>query len=70
MKPYQFDKIHMDKDLIIRDRLYQIIGKFYTCKFYLILQNKIHLCYNRNGRVCKILFATDYNKNLIDGTEK
>ena len=47
-----------------KDKLYQIIDQFNErkitpTKFYLILLNKIHPFYDRNGRTCKILFAND-----------
>ena len=63
VKPYGFDKIHMDKELI-EDKLYQIIDQFNerkitSTKFYSILLNKIHPFYDGNGKTCKILFAND-----------
>ena len=33
--------------------------KITSKKFYSIPFNKIHLFYDRNGRVCEILFAND-----------
>ena len=63
VKPYGFDKMYMDKDLI-EEKLYEIIDQFNerkitSTKFYLILLKKIHLFYDGNGRTCKILFAND-----------
>ena len=60
VKPYGFDKMYMDKELI-QDMLYQIIDQFnerkiISTKFYSILLHKIH---DRNGRTCKILLAND-----------
>ena len=62
-KPYGFDKMYMDKELI-GDKLYQIIDKFNerkitSTKFYSILLNKIHPFYDVNGRMCKVLFANN-----------
>ena len=62
-KPYRFDKMYIDKELI-ENKLYQIIGqlnerKITYAKFYSILLNNIHLFYDGNGRTCKILFAND-----------
>ena len=62
-KPYGFDKMYMDKELI-EDKLYQIIDQFNerkitSTKFYSILLNKTHPFYEGNGRTCKILFAND-----------
>ena len=52
-KPYVFDKIYMDKELI-EHNLYQIIDQFNkskvtSTKFYLILLNKIYSFYDGNG---------------------
>ena len=63
VKPYGFDKMYMDKELI-KDKLYQIIdqfneGKITSKKFYSLFLNKIHQFYDGNGRTCKILFAND-----------
>ena len=63
MKPYGFDKMYMDKELI-EDKIYQIIDQFIkrkitSTKFYSILLNKIHVFYDENGRKCKIMFAND-----------
>ena len=63
VKPYGFDKMYMNKELI-DDKLYQIIDQFNerkitSTKFYLILLNKIHPFYDGNGRTCKILFTND-----------
>ena len=59
VKPYGFNKMYMDKELI-EDTLYQIIDQFNERKitsteFYSILLNKIHPFYDGNGRTCKIL---------------
>ena len=64
VKPYGFDKIYMDKDLI-EDNLYQLIYQFSErkitpVKFYSILLKKIYPLNDRNGRKCKKLFA--YNE--------
>ena len=58
-KPYGFDKILIDKDLI-EYKFYQIIHQFNetriaNVKFYSILLNKIHLFYDRNEKASKIL---------------
>ena len=63
VKPYGFDKMHMDKELI-EDKLYQIIDLFNektitSTKVYSILLNKRHPFYDENGATCKILFAND-----------
>ena len=63
IKPYRFDKMYMNKELI-EDKLYQMIDQFSerkttSTKFYSILLNKIHPFYDENGRTCKILFAND-----------
>ena len=63
VKPYGFNKMYMDKELI-EDKLYQIIDQFNERKitsteFYSILLNKIHPFWDGNGRTCKILFAND-----------
>ena len=55
VKPYEVDKMYMDKELI-EDKLYQIIDKFSerkvtTTKFYSILLNKIQPFYDGNGTV-------------------
>ena len=62
VKPYGFDKMYMDKDLI-EHKLYQIIHHFNErkitpAKFYSILLNKMHP-FDGNGRTCKILLASD-----------
>ena len=61
VKPYGFDKMYMDKDLI-EYKLYQIIHHFNErkitpAKFYLILLKKMHP-FDGNGRTCKILLAS------------
>ena len=63
VKPYGFDKMCMDKELM-DDKLYQIIDQFNerkitSSKFYSIPLNKIHPLYDGNGRTCKILFANN-----------
>ena len=63
VKPYEFDKMYMDKTLT-GNKLYQIIDQFNQRKitsrmFYSILLNKIHPFYDGNGRTCKIQFAND-----------
>ena len=63
VKPYGFDKMYMEKELI-EHKLYQIIDQFMerritSTKFYSIFLNKIHPFYDGNGRTCKILFAND-----------
>ena len=63
VKPYGFDKMYMDKELI-EDKLSQIIdhfnvGKITSTKFYSILLYKIHPFYDASGRTGKILFAND-----------
>ena len=66
MKPYGFDKIYMDKELI-EDKMYQIIDQFIkrkitSTKFYSILLNKTHAFYDENGRKCKIMFDKSAEK--------
>ena len=56
VKPYGFDKMYMDKELI-EDKLYQIKVQFnerkiMSAQFYSILLNKIHPFYDGNGRTC------------------
>ena len=56
VKPYGFDKMFMDKELI-EGKLYQIIDQFNerkitATKFYSILLSKILPCYDGNGRTC------------------
>ena len=68
VKPYEFDKMYMDKGLI-KYKLYQIIDQFnerklHLQKFYSILLNRIHPFYDGNSRMCKILFAND-NDDII-----
>ena len=63
IKPYGFNKMYMDKELI-EDKLHQIIDQFNerkitSTKLYSILINKIHQFYDGNGRTCKMLFAND-----------
>ena len=63
VKPYGFDKMFMDKELI-EDKFYQIIDqdnerKITFTKRYSILLNKIHPFDDGNGRTCKMLFAND-----------
>ena len=57
VKPYGFDKLYMDKELIVYNRLIQWKK---NC-IYKVLFNtpKIHPFYDGNGRTCKILFAND-----------
>ena len=60
VKPYGFDKMYLDKDLI-EEKLYQIMNQFSerkitSTKFYSIILNKINLFYGQNGSPCKILF--------------
>ena len=59
VKPYGFDKINVDKELI-EDKLYQIISmKSTSAKFYSLFLNKIQPFYDGNGWMRKILFAND-----------
>ena len=62
VKPWGYDKMYMDKDLI-EDKLYQLVDQFNERKsnhrdFYSTLLNHIHLIYNGNGRTSKILFVS------------
>ena len=62
-KPYGFDKMYMDNDLI-EDKFHHLKHRFSerkitSVKFYSILLNKIHPFDDGNGRRCKILFAND-----------
>ena len=74
VKPYGFDKICIDKDLI-EGKLYQIIDQFNERKItnvetYSKLLNKILLLHDGNGRTHKILFANgDEIIKLIDATK-
>ena len=59
VKPYGFDKMYTDKELI-ENKLYQIIDQFSerkvtSTKLYWIILNKIHPFYDINGRT----FAND-----------
>ena len=63
VKPYGFDKMYMDKELM-EDKLYQIIDQFNeikitSTKFYSIIVNKIHPFYDGNFKLCMILFANE-----------
>ena len=63
INPYWFDKVYMDKELIL-DKLYQTIDPFSerkstSTKIYSILLNSVHPFYDGNGRMCKIPFAND-----------
>ena len=56
VKPYGFDKMYVDKELI-EDKLYQTIDQFSerkitSTKFYSILLNKIHSFYDGNDSTC------------------
>ena len=56
VKPYGFDKVYVDKELI-EDKLYQTIDQFSerkitSTKFYSILLNKIHSFYDGNDSTC------------------
>ena len=69
VKPYGFDQMYMDKELI-EDKLYQIIDQFNerkitTTNFYSMLLNKIHQFYDGNGRTCKILLTNDIIRQNI-----
>ena len=57
VKPYGFDKIYVDKELI-EDTLYQIIDYFNEIYIYKAL-NKIQPFYDGNGRMRKIMFVND-----------
>ena len=62
-KPYGFDKMYMDRELI-ENKFYQIIDQFnerkiISTKFYSILLNKILPFYDGNGRTFKMLFTND-----------
>ena len=68
-KSHGFDKVHIEKDLI-EDRFYQITDQFSEkkitpAKFYLIFLQEIHSFYNGNGNLCQVLFANDYEINLL-----
>ena len=59
VKPYGFDKMYMDKELI-ENKLYEIIDRFSerkitSTKSYSIPLNKRHLFYDGNGRMCEIM---------------
>ena len=60
-RPYGFDKIHMDKELV-EDKLYKTMDQYnerktIPTKFFSILLNNIHPFYDGSSRTCKILFA-------------
>ena len=62
VKPYGFDKMYMEKDLV-EHKLYQIIyhsneRKITPAKFYSIRLNKMHP-FDGNGRTCKVSLASD-----------
>ena len=64
VKQFGFDNMYIDKELI-EDKFYQIIDqlkerKITSTKFNSILLNKIYPFYDRNGKMCKILFVNDY----------
>ena len=68
-KSHGFDKVHIEKDLL-EDRLYQITDQFNEkkitpAKFYLLFLHEIHSFYDGNGKLCKELFANDYEINLL-----
>ena len=63
VKPYRFDKMDMNKDLL-EDKLYKIIDEFNeikttNAKFHSILVNEIQSFYDGNGRTSNIMFAND-----------
>ena len=65
VKPYGYDKMYIDKDLI-EDELYELIDQFNERKindrdFCLALLNNIHPFYDGNGRTCKKLFVANFN---------
>ena len=74
VKPHEFDKVFMEKDLI-EVKLYQIIDRFNNkkvafVKFYSIHSSKAHPFYDENGTTYKILFANnDKTTKLIDWTK-
>ena len=65
VKPYGYDKMYMDKDLI-EDKLYELIDQFNERKinhrnFYFAFLSNIYPFYDGNGRTCKILFIANFN---------
>ena len=62
-KPYGFDKIYMDKELIEYKLYERSERKITSAKFFSVLLNKVHSFYEGNGTTCKILFAND---DIID----
>ena len=65
VKPYEFDKMYMDKDQI-ENKLYEIIDEF-----NLIFINETRPFYDGNGITCKILFSNDDEIiKLIDKKKK
>ena len=63
VKPYGFDKMYMDKELI-EDKINKITDQFNerkitTTKLFYVLLNKIHPFYDGSGRTCKILSANN-----------
>ena len=55
---YEFDKSHMDKELIEVITIDQFNKKEITpTQLYSIVLNKIHPVCDRNGKTCKILIA-------------
>ena len=58
VKPYGFDKMYLDKDLI-EDKLYRIMDQFIEreitpVKFYSKIFSEIHPFFDGNGRTCKM----------------
>ena len=56
VKPYGFDKMYLDKDLI-EDKLYRIMDQFIEreitpVKFYSKIFSEIHPFFDGNGRTC------------------
>ena len=65
VKPYWYDKMSMDKDLI-EDKLYEWIDPLNERKinyrdFYFAILNNLHPCYDGNGRTDKALFVTNFS---------
>ena len=67
-EPYGYEKIYVDKYLL-EEGLYQLIDQCNERKichrvFCFVLLDKIHSLYDGNGRICKIIFVSNFNKKL------
>ena len=70
VKPYVYDKMYMDKDLI-EDKHYKLIDQSNERKinykdFYFALLGKISPFYDENGRTCKIFYLLNFGQKIMD----